>query len=88
MLAAALSIAGWYVAPVGLFILAGHSEVGLRGMTLYAVECCGPLRWKWERSTADLRRFFESDLRWLRRYGFSPLAPVGLHEGLNPQGAA
>jgi phenylalanyl-tRNA synthetase alpha chain len=30
----------------------------------------------------DLRRFFESDLRWLCRYGFSPLAPVALHEGL------
>jgi len=31
----------------------------------------------------DLRRFYESDLRWLRRYGFSPLSAVALHEGLN-----
>ncbi len=28
----------------------------------------------------DLRPFFESDIRWLRRYGFDPLAPVMLHE--------
>ncbi len=31
---------------------------------------------------ADLRPFYESDLRWLRHYGFSPLAPTMLHEGL------
>src|SRR5271166_1489930 len=30
----------------------------------------------------DLRPFFESDLRWLRHYGFSPLAPTMLHEGV------
>ncbi len=30
----------------------------------------------------DLRPFFESDLRWLRHYGFSPLAPAMLHEGV------
>jgi len=29
----------------------------------------------------DLRPFFESDIRWLRHYGFSPLAPTMLHEG-------
>ena len=28
----------------------------------------------------DLRPFFESDLRWLRHYGFSALAPAALHE--------
>ena len=28
----------------------------------------------------DLRPFFESDIRWLRHYGFSPLAPTMLHE--------
>ncbi len=28
----------------------------------------------------DLRPFFESDIRWLRHYGFNPLAPVTLHE--------
>jgi phenylalanyl-tRNA synthetase alpha chain len=30
----------------------------------------------------DLRPFFESDLRWLRHYGFSAFAPASLHEGL------
>lgn len=31
---------------------------------------------------ADLRLFYESDVRWLRHYGFSPLAPAMLHEGI------
>jgi len=31
---------------------------------------------------ADLRPFYESDIRWLRHYGFSPFAPAILHEGL------
>ncbi len=30
----------------------------------------------------DLRPFYESDIRWLRHYGSSPLAPVMLHEGV------
>lgn len=30
---------------------------------------------------ADLRPFFESDLRWLRHYGFSPFAPPASHFG-------
>ena len=30
----------------------------------------------------DLRPFYDSDVRWLRHYGFDPLAPVALHEGL------
>ncbi|HEX5326539.1 MAG TPA: phenylalanine--tRNA ligase subunit alpha [Acetobacteraceae bacterium] len=30
----------------------------------------------------DLRPFFESDIRWLRHYGFNPLAPVMLHEAV------
>jgi phenylalanyl-tRNA synthetase alpha chain len=29
----------------------------------------------------DLRAFYESDIRWLRHYGFSALDPVLLHEG-------
>jgi len=33
---------------------------------------------------ADLRPFFESDLRWLRHYGFSPFTPALLHEGVAP----
>jgi phenylalanyl-tRNA synthetase alpha chain len=32
----------------------------------------------------DLRPFYESNVRWLRHYGFSPLAPVMLHEGVSP----
>ena len=32
----------------------------------------------------DLRTFFESDLRWLRHYGFSALSPAILHEGVAP----
>ena len=31
---------------------------------------------------SDLRPFYESDLRWLRHYGFNPLAPAILHEGV------
>ena len=30
----------------------------------------------------DLRPFYESNLRWLRHYGFSALAPAMLHEGV------
>ena len=30
----------------------------------------------------DLRAFFDSDLRWLRHYGFSPLQQPNLHGGL------
>jgi phenylalanyl-tRNA synthetase alpha chain len=30
----------------------------------------------------DLRPFYESDIRWLKHYGFSALTPAILHEGL------
>jgi phenylalanyl-tRNA synthetase alpha chain len=30
----------------------------------------------------DLRPFFESDIRWLKHYAFSPFAPASLHEGV------
>ncbi len=30
----------------------------------------------------DLRSLYESDLRWLRHYGFSALSPATLHEGI------
>ncbi len=30
----------------------------------------------------DLRPFYESDIRWLRHYGFNPLAAAMLHEGV------
>lgn len=33
-------------------------------------------------SIADLRSFYESDLRWLRHYGFSAFAPANVTEGL------
>jgi phenylalanyl-tRNA synthetase alpha chain len=32
----------------------------------------------------DLRAFYDSDQRWLRHYGTSPLAPAMLHEGVAP----
>jgi phenylalanyl-tRNA synthetase alpha chain len=32
----------------------------------------------------DLRPFYDSNVRWLRHYGFSPLTPVMLHEGVSP----
>ena len=32
---------------------------------------------------ADLRPFYESDLRWLRHYGFDPMLPTALHEGIS-----
>jgi phenylalanyl-tRNA synthetase alpha chain len=32
----------------------------------------------------DLRMFYDSDLRWLRHYGFAALSPAILHEGLAP----
>lgn len=32
----------------------------------------------------DLRTFYETDIRWLKHYGFSPLAVPNLIEGLNP----
>jgi phenylalanyl-tRNA synthetase alpha chain len=31
---------------------------------------------------ADLRPFYDSDIRWLQHYGFSPLLPTMLHEGI------
>ncbi len=31
---------------------------------------------------ADLRPFYESDVRWLRHFGASPFSPASLHEGL------
>ncbi|WP_297442479.1 phenylalanine--tRNA ligase subunit alpha [Acidocella sp.] len=30
----------------------------------------------------DLRLFYESDIRWLRHYGFAALSPASLHEGI------
>jgi phenylalanyl-tRNA synthetase alpha chain len=33
---------------------------------------------------SDLRPFYESDMRWLRHYGFSAIGPATLHEGVAP----
>ena len=52
---------GLKMATVGLFVLAGHSEIELRRDTLSARERCGPLCWAWQRPTADLRRFLVSE---------------------------
>ena len=30
----------------------------------------------------DLRTMYDSDIRWLRHYGFSALSPTMLHEGV------
>ena len=30
----------------------------------------------------DLRPFYESDMRWLRHYGFNPLSSPMFHEGI------
>ena len=35
----------------------------------------------------DLRTFYESDLRWLKHYGFMPVDVPGLHTGLGTGGA-
>ncbi len=35
-----------------------------------------------KQNIADLRPFFDSDIRWLRHYGANPLAPAMLHEGV------
>jgi hypothetical protein len=69
--------AGFYVLPVGLFIFAGHSEIELRDATLHAIECCGPVRWRWQRSTANLRRFFVSEgLESLNSFGKLSIGPL------------
>jgi len=31
---------------------------------------------------SDLRNFYDGDPRWARHYGFSPLSPASLHEGI------
>jgi len=78
--------AGLYVLPVGLFIFAGHSEIELRGRTLYARECCGPVGWTWQRSTEDLRRFFVSEgLEPLNYFGKVSIGPLRTHGVITPE---
>jgi hypothetical protein len=70
-------LAGFYITPVGLFILAGHSEIELREGTLRAIECCGLVRWRWERSTITLRRLFVSEsLEPLNPFAVGPLGTL------------
>jgi len=57
-IAGGLSIIG-----VGLFILAGHSEVELTRKTLRAIEATGPIRWSRKRSVEKLRRFVVGSAR-------------------------
>jgi hypothetical protein len=85
MVCALLCSAGLYVSPVGLFMLAGHSEIELRGRTLYAIECCGPVCWTWERSTAGLRRFFVSDLESWTFFGNLAIGPLGKRCVITPE---
>jgi hypothetical protein len=78
--------AGLALAHVGLFILAGHSEIELRGGTLYAVERCGPVRWTWERSAVGLRRFFVSEgLEPLNAFGKVSVGPLGTLGVITPE---
>jgi hypothetical protein len=86
MLCAPLCVGGVNIVPVGLFILAGHSEIELRGATLYATECCGPVRWTWERATTDLRRFFVSEgLESLNHFGRLTIGPLGILSVITPE---
>jgi hypothetical protein len=52
---------GLRTAAVGLFVLAGQSEIEVGPDVLAVRECWGPLRWVWRRSTQDLRRFLVSE---------------------------
>src|SRR5262249_18666919 len=86
MIGMVLCQAGVCIAPVGLFILAGHSEIELRGDTLYAVERCGPVRRVWKRSTAGLRRLFVSEgLESLNLFGKLSIGPFGTHCVITPE---
>lgn len=86
MLGALLCKAGLRFLPVGLFILAGHSEVELSGGTLYAIECCGPLRWTWRHSTSGLRRFFLSaGLESLNAFGRLSIGPLRTRYVITPE---
>ena len=57
---ALLCMGGLYLVPIGLFILAGHSVIELHDRELTSVESWGPIEWKWQRSTAELHRFYVS----------------------------
>lgn len=50
-------LAGLAPVCIGLFILAGHSEIELRGGTLRAIERAGPARWSRKLPIDRIRRF-------------------------------
>jgi hypothetical protein len=76
----------WRLACVGLFILAGRSEIELRDGVLYAHERCGPLCWTWERSASDLRRLFVSEgLEPLNFFGNVTAGPLGRLCAITPE---
>jgi hypothetical protein len=86
ILGAVLCKAGLRILAVGLFILAGHSEIELRDGTLHAIECCGPVRWTWRRCTSGLRRFFVSaGLESLNAFGRLSIGPLGTRCVITPE---
>jgi hypothetical protein len=78
MIGAFFCVVGCHVLPVGLFILAGHSEIELRDGMLRARECWGPVCWRWEHSAGELRRFFVGEgLEALNLFGRLSIGPLG-----------
>jgi hypothetical protein len=49
-------LAGLWVVRLGLFILAGHSEIEVAHGWLHAIERAGPVRWSRRRRIDDIRR--------------------------------
>lgn len=54
-------VAGLGSVGVGLFILAGHSEVELNGAVLRAIERAGPMRYARKRTTSQIKRLVVSE---------------------------
>jgi hypothetical protein len=50
-------LAGMFLMGIGVFVLAGHSEIEIHHGRLSAIERAGWLRWKRWRKTASVRRF-------------------------------
>ncbi|MBY0526683.1 MAG: hypothetical protein K2R98_25020 [Gemmataceae bacterium] len=68
-------LAGLGPIGIGLFILAGHSEIELRGDKLRAIERAGLVRWSWKRPRAGLCRFVVSTAQ-ASRHGTTPSVGV------------
>ena len=56
-----IALCGLYAVAMGLFLLAGHSEIELSDGMISAIERCGPLCWKWTRPVAGLRGFIVTE---------------------------